>query len=174
VCCRFRGYFNHAVCVWNCALLRRQKPVELGAETPPMLARYSHSYSRSRSGTPLFYHHAFARVDFSRGTDTCSFSVQRDKAATPTHSFLSIRELCAQLEPIWTKKEGTDAFSCLLKTKYVIVDKFYYVFRILRVKYLFKEPIFFTPFRIFCLFSIITPTLTYIFLHVIGFQYFNS
>jgi hypothetical protein len=64
-CCRFRGYFNHAVCVWNCALLRRQKPVELGAETPPMLARYSHSYSRSRSGAPLFAT-AFARVDFSR------------------------------------------------------------------------------------------------------------
>jgi len=64
VCCRFRGYFNHAVCVWNCALLRRQKPVELGAETPPMLARYSHSYSRSRSGTPLFYHHAFAESRF--------------------------------------------------------------------------------------------------------------
>ncbi|XP_059468472.1 tachykinin-like peptides receptor 86C [Neocloeon triangulifer] len=48
---RFRQYFKHAVCVWNCQKFRRKEPVVHGVETPPMLARYSHSYSRSRSGT---------------------------------------------------------------------------------------------------------------------------
>ncbi|XP_065351029.1 tachykinin-like peptides receptor 86C isoform X2 [Cloeon dipterum] len=46
---RFRQYFKHAVCEWNCQKFKRKKPVVHGVETPPMLARYSHSYSRSRS-----------------------------------------------------------------------------------------------------------------------------
>ncbi|XP_075215348.1 tachykinin-like peptides receptor 86C [Lycorma delicatula] len=46
---RFRQYFRTAVCEWKICQ-RRVSRME-GTETPPMIRHYSHSYSRSRSGT---------------------------------------------------------------------------------------------------------------------------
>ncbi|XP_054286481.1 tachykinin-like peptides receptor 86C [Macrosteles quadrilineatus] len=45
---RFRQYFRTAVCEWRC--LQRSEQHSDVADTPPMIRRCSHSYSRSRSG----------------------------------------------------------------------------------------------------------------------------
>jgi hypothetical protein len=71
--------------------------------------------------------------------------------------FSALESSVRNLNRFGPRKREQTLFSCLLKTKYVIVDKFFYMFRILWVKYLFKEPIFLHHSVFFACFQLLRP-----------------